>query len=141
MISSQGCRRFFKKRTHRLWNSILPEPGQPSAQQSKLKRLTACKKTKHTVIRWYMTVYIPSLVASYDTHKGKRWLNSDPPQPQGTIYKFKIYKFWIYSYLKLSLFEVIVIWSHSYLKLLLFEVIVISSFNFIKFYLLKFLFI
>ena len=32
-----------------LWNSILPEPGQPSAQLSKLIRLTACKKTKHTV--------------------------------------------------------------------------------------------
>ena len=29
-----------------LWNSILPEPGQPSAQLSKLIRLTACNKTK-----------------------------------------------------------------------------------------------
>ena len=28
----------------RLWSSILPEPGQPSAQLSKLIRLTACKK-------------------------------------------------------------------------------------------------
>ena len=27
----------------RLWNSILPEPGQPSAQLSKLICLTACK--------------------------------------------------------------------------------------------------
>ena len=27
----------------RLWSSILPEPGQPSAQLSKLIRLTACK--------------------------------------------------------------------------------------------------
>ena len=26
----------------RLWNSILPEPGQPSAQLSKLIRLTTC---------------------------------------------------------------------------------------------------
>ena len=43
----------------RLWNSILPEPGQPSAQLSKLIRLTTCKKTKHTVSRWYRTVYIP----------------------------------------------------------------------------------
>ena len=28
-----------------LWNSILPEPGQPSAKLSKLICLTACKKT------------------------------------------------------------------------------------------------
>ena len=42
-----------------LWNSILPEPGQPSAQLSKLICLTACKKTKNTVSRWYRTVYIP----------------------------------------------------------------------------------
>ena len=69
-----------KKRTHPLWNSILPEPGQPSAQLSKLIRLTTCKKT---VSRWYRTVYIRWLVASYDTHKGKRWLNSDLPKPQG----------------------------------------------------------
>ena len=41
------------------WNSILPEPGQPSAQLSKLIRLTAYKKTKHAVSRWYGTVYIP----------------------------------------------------------------------------------
>ena len=74
---------FFKKRTHRLRNSILPEPGQPSAQLSKLIHFTACKKTKRTVSRWYITVYIPWLVASYDTHKGKRWLNSKPPMPQG----------------------------------------------------------
>ena len=69
-----------KKQFIRLWNSILPEPGQPSAQLSKLIRLTACKKTKHAVSRWYRTVYIPLLVASYDTHMGKRWLNSNPPQ-------------------------------------------------------------
>ena len=31
----------------RLWNSILPEPGQPSAQLSELIRLTACKKAMH----------------------------------------------------------------------------------------------
>ena len=42
-----------------LWNSILPEPGQPSAQLSKLIRLTTCKKTKHTVSQWSRTVYIP----------------------------------------------------------------------------------
>ena len=72
-----------RKELIRLWNSILPAPGQPSAQLSKLVRLTACKKTNHTVSRWYRTVYIPWLVASYDTHKGKRWLNSDPAKPQG----------------------------------------------------------
>ena len=76
---------YLRKELIRLWNSILPEPGQPSAQLSKLIRLTACKKTKHTVSRWYRTVYIPWFVASYDTHKGKRWLNSDPPKPQGAI--------------------------------------------------------
>ena len=85
MISSQGCRLFFSKRELiRLWNSILPEPGQPSAQLSKLICLTACKKTKHTVSLWYRIVYIRWLVSSYDTHKGKRWLNSDPPKPQGS---------------------------------------------------------
>ena len=42
-----------------LWNRILPEPGQPSAQLSKLIPLTACKKAKHTVSQWYRTVYIP----------------------------------------------------------------------------------
>ena len=72
-----------RKELIRLWNSILPEPGQPSAKLSKLICLTACKKTKHTVSRWYRTIYITCLVASYDTHKGKRWLNPDPPKPQG----------------------------------------------------------
>ena len=62
-----------------LWNSILPEPGQPSAQQSKLILLTACKKAMHAISRWYRTVYILWLVASYDTHKGKPWLNPNPP--------------------------------------------------------------
>ena len=59
-----------------LWNSILPEPGQPSAQLFKLIRLIACKKTKHKISRWYRTVYIPRFVTYYDTHKGNR---SDPP--------------------------------------------------------------
>ena len=67
----------------RLWNSLLPEPGQPSAQLFKLIRLTACKKAMHAISRWYRTVYIPWLVASYDTHKGKRWLNSNPPNHRG----------------------------------------------------------
>ena len=66
-----------------LWSSILPEPGQPSAQLSKLIRLTAYKKAMHATSRWYRTVYIPGLVASYDTHKGKRWLNSNPPNHKG----------------------------------------------------------
>ena len=35
----------------RLWSSILPEPGQPSAQLSKLIRLTACKKAMHATSR------------------------------------------------------------------------------------------
>ena len=35
------------------------------------------------IIRWYRTVYIPWLVASYKTHKGKRWLNSNPPNHRG----------------------------------------------------------
>ena len=67
----------------RLRNNILPEPGQPSAQLSKLIRLTTCKKAMHATTRWYRTVYIPWLVASYDTHKGKRWLNSNPPNHRG----------------------------------------------------------
>ena len=67
-----------RKQLIRLWNSILPEPKQPSAQLSKLIRFTACKKTKHTVSRWYRAVYIPWLVASYDTHNCKRWMNYNP---------------------------------------------------------------
>ena len=70
MIFSQGCCWFFfKKRTHPHLNSILTEPGQHSAQLSKLIRLTACKKTKHTVNRWYRTVYIRILIPP--THRGK----------------------------------------------------------------------
>ena len=67
----------------RLWNSILHEPGQPNAQLPKLIRLTACKKAMHAISRWYRTVYIPWLVASYDTHKGKGWLKSNPPNHRG----------------------------------------------------------
>ena len=82
-----------------LWDSIFPEPGQPSAQLSKLIRLTACKKTKHAVSRWYRTVYIPWLVASYDTHKGKHWQYSKPLKPQGLQYNsnglFMLYCFLI----------------------------------------------
>ena len=78
----------------RLWNSILPEPGQPSAQLSKFIRLTACKKDMHAIRRWYRTVHIPWLGATYDTHKGKRWLNSNPPNHRGKIsrFNFSIYR-------------------------------------------------
>ena len=37
----------------------------------------------HATSLWYRTVYITWLVASYDTHKGKRWLNSNPPNHRG----------------------------------------------------------
>ena len=67
----------------RLWNTILPEPGQPSAQLSQLIHLTACTNSMHAISRWYRTVYIPWLVASYDTDKGKRWLNCNPPNHRG----------------------------------------------------------
>ena len=69
-------------------NSILPEPGQPSAQLSKLLRPTECRKTQHSTSQWHRTVHIPWLVDSYDTHKGKRWLNSNHKQ-QGEIPKPK----------------------------------------------------
>ena len=70
----------FKKRTH-----------PPLQQYITWTRTTQCptvqthtphcmQETKHTVSRWYRTVYIPWLVASYDTHKGKRWLNFNPPR-------------------------------------------------------------
>ena len=62
-----------------IWNSILSEPGQPSAQLSELICLTACNKAMHAISWWYRTVHIPWLVTSYDTHKSERWLNSDPP--------------------------------------------------------------
>ena len=68
----------FKKDLIRLWNSILPDPGQPNPLLSKLILITAYKMTHNTVSRWYRTVHIPSLVASYDTHKGKRLQNSNP---------------------------------------------------------------
>ena len=79
--SSQECRGSLEKELICLWNSILPEPGQPSAQLPKFIRLTACKKTKRRVGRWYRTVYITWLFASCDAHKGKHWLNSNPPKP------------------------------------------------------------
>ena len=68
-----------------LLNSLLPEPGQPRAQLSKLIRLTACRKAMHAISRWYSTVYISWFVASYNTYKGKRWLNFNPPNHMGKI--------------------------------------------------------
>ena len=65
-----------------LWNSILPEPGQPSAQLSKLIHLTACKKTKHTVSQWYRTVYIPWSHLLWHA-KGQTFAEFwSPPKPQ-----------------------------------------------------------
>ena len=77
-----------------LWNSILPEPGQPSAQLSKLIHLTACKKVMHAISRWYRTVYVPWLVASYDTHKDNRWLNSNPPNHRAIIKFLWLHSLW-----------------------------------------------
>ena len=76
----------YEKELIRLWNSILPEPGQPSAKLSKLIRLTACKKTKHAISWSYRSVDIPWWVAFYDTHKGKRWLNCDHPNYRDKTY-------------------------------------------------------
>ena len=59
LLSGMPLVLFKEKELIRLQNSILPEPGQPSAQLSKLIRLTACKKTQHAMSRWYRTVYIP----------------------------------------------------------------------------------
>ena len=42
---------FLKMKLIHLWNSVLPEPGQPSAQLSKLICLTACKKAMHAISR------------------------------------------------------------------------------------------
>ena len=41
-----------KTKLIRLWNSILPEPGQPSAQLSKLIRPNEYRKTQHSMSRW-----------------------------------------------------------------------------------------
>ena len=68
----------FKKRTHR---PLVQYITWTRTTQCPTVQLTAWKKTKHAVSRWYRTVYIPWLVASYDMHKCKRWLNSNPPKP------------------------------------------------------------
>ena len=100
MISSQGCR-WLKIELIRLWNSILPEHGHPTAKLTKLICLTAWKGG-----RWYRIVYIPWLVASYDPHKGKRFLNSDPQTTGAKTYQrtTTIYAVFLY-YFKAELFE------------------------------------
>ena len=55
-----------------------------SAQLSKLIHLPAYEKTCNPVSRWYRTVHIPWLVASYEMHKARRWLNCNP-MPQEHI--------------------------------------------------------
>ena len=65
------------KKLIRPWNSILPEPGQHSAQLSKLIRLTACKKANHAIHRWYRTLNTSWLIVSYDTQNRKSLLNSN----------------------------------------------------------------
>ena len=35
-----------------LWNSTLPDPGQPSAQLPKLIHPSACKKAMHVLSQW-----------------------------------------------------------------------------------------
>ena len=50
---------FFKKELIRLWNSILLELEQPSAQLSKLIRPTECRKTQYSMSRWHRIVHIP----------------------------------------------------------------------------------
>ena len=75
---------------------ILPKPGQPSAQLSKLIRLTACKKTKNAVSRWYRTVNILWLVASYDTHNCKCWLNSIPQATEVKVYNYMVRVIYIF---------------------------------------------
>ena len=82
MISSQGCRWFFKK-NNRIKKQYITWTRTTQCPTVQTHTLTECK-TNHTVSRWHRTVYIPWLVASYDTHKGKRWLNSEPPKPQAT---------------------------------------------------------
>ena len=79
-----------KKELIRLYNSILPETGQPSSQLSELIRLTACKKAMHAIRRSYRTVYIPWFVASYDTQKSKRWLFCFPQNQEHTYCKFQL---------------------------------------------------
>ena len=38
------------------------------------------------ISQWYRTVCIPRVVASYDTHKGKRWRNSNPKHHRGWFF-------------------------------------------------------
>ena len=50
---------FLEKELVSLWDSIFPEPGQPSAKLSQITRPTACRKTQHTMSQWYRAVHVP----------------------------------------------------------------------------------
>ena len=74
-----GTTKFFlQKELVSVWSSKLPEPRQSCTLLSKLICPTAFKKTQHTMSHWYSAIHISWLVASHDTHNGKRWLNSNP---------------------------------------------------------------
>ena len=90
-ISSQGCCWFFKRRTypsleqHITWTFATQCPTVWTHKPHCMQEGHACKKAMHAISPCYRTVYIPWLVASYDTHKGKHWLNSDPPIHRGQL--------------------------------------------------------
>ena len=46
--------------------------------------------------------YIPWLVAFYDTHKGKRWLNSNPPKTTGVEQTGTLFFFFLRFYVEAS---------------------------------------
>ena len=48
-----------KKKTHPPLEQYITCPVQPSAQLSELTRPIACRKTQHSMGRWYRTVHIP----------------------------------------------------------------------------------
>ena len=67
--------------------------------------------------RWNRTVYIPWLVSSYDTHNGKRWLNSNLPR-----HSRKMYSFFLVSKMH------VVFWQNKRLLLLFFLLLFIFLF-------------
>ena len=79
-----------KNRTHPPLEQYITWTRTTQCPTVKLICLTACKKAMHATSRWYRTVYIPWLVAFYNTHKGKRWLNSNPPNHRGKDYDIQI---------------------------------------------------
>ena len=76
--SSQGYHWFFKKKNSSAYGTVYylnrdnPVPNCPNSY--------APPNAGRPSIQWAsgMTVHIPWLVDSYDMHKGKRWLNSNP---------------------------------------------------------------